>query len=83
MVKTPEIFDSYINIEVGIPRVNYDELCHATVKRRAIDDDWKPLGVGTYNPITDTRLYGVYYIDLTVETLAANVISNNLFSQVN
>ena len=47
-----------------------------------IDDYWKPLGIGTSNPITNTRIYEVDYLDGTVKTLAANVIANNLFSQV-
>ena len=56
-VETPEMFDLYINIQVGIPRVNDGDLYHATVKRHVIHDDGKPLGVETSNPITDIRLY--------------------------
>ena len=40
------------------------------------------MGVGTSNPITDKSLYEVEYLDGTVETLASNVISENLLSQV-
>ena len=53
----PEMFDLYINMEVGLPRGNDGELYHATVKRNAINDDGKTLGVETSNPSTDTRLY--------------------------
>ena len=35
------------------------QLVHATVKRRVVDDDGKPLGITSNNPITDTRLYEV------------------------
>ena len=56
-VETPEMFDLYINIQVGLPRVNDGDLYHATVKGHVIHDDWKPLGVETSNPITDIRLY--------------------------
>ena len=38
-VKTPDIFDSYIKMEVGLPRGNVGELHHATVKRRALNYD--------------------------------------------
>ena len=76
------MFDSYINMEVVIPRGNDGELYHATVKQRAIDDDGKLLGVETFNPITDTRIYEVDYLAGTVENIAANVISENLLSQV-
>ena len=58
-VDMPEMFDSYINMEVGLPRGNDGELYHETVKWRAINADGNPLGVKTYNPITDTRLYEV------------------------
>ena len=34
------------------------------------------------NPITDTRLYDVELEDGTVETIAANIIAENLLSQV-
>ena len=44
-VKTPDMFDSYINMKVVLSKQNFCELYHATVKRRAIDDDGKPLGV--------------------------------------
>ena len=81
-VKTPEMFDSYINRDFGIPRGNDGELYRATVKWRATDDDGKPLWVETYNTITDTRFYKVEYLDGAVKTLAANVISENLLSQV-
>ena len=59
MVEMPDMFDSYINMEVGLPRGNDGEIYHAMVKRRVIDDYGKPLGVETSNPITDTRIYEV------------------------
>ena len=81
-VNMSEVFDSYINKEVGLLRGNDGELYHATVKRREIDDYGKPLGVGTSKLITDTSVYEVEYLDGTVETLSANVIAENLLSQV-
>ena len=47
-----------------------------------IDDDWKPLGMGISNPITNTRIYEVDYLYGTVKTLADNIISENLLFQV-
>ena len=58
-VNTPEMFDSYINMEVGLPRGNDGEIYPETVKWHVIDDDGKPLGVETSNPITDTIIYEV------------------------
>ena len=47
-----------------------------------IDDDVKPVGKPSNNPLLDTRLYEVEYIDGTIETLTANVIAGNLLAQV-
>ena len=76
------MFDLYINMEVGLSRVNGDDLYHATGIQRVIGNDGKPLEIGTSNPITDTRIYEVYYIYVTVKTLASDVIAENLLSQV-
>ena len=51
------MFDSYIEMEIGLPRGLYGELYHAKVKSRAIYRYGIPVGVETSNPITDTRLY--------------------------
>ena len=76
------MFDLYINMEVGLSRLNGDNLYHATFIQRVIGNDGKPLEIGTSNPITDTRIYEVYYIYVTVKTLASDVIAENLLSQV-
>ena len=55
---------------------------HSRVKRRAIDHDGNHLRTDTNNTITDTRLYKVEYLDISVETFAANIISYNILSQV-
>lgn len=52
---TPDMFDQYINMEVGLPRGSGDQLFHARVKQRAVDEDGKPIGVESNNPLTDTR----------------------------
>ena len=57
-------------------------LLHAKVKRRAVDRDGKPLGVASSNPITDTRLYEIEYADGSAEVVPANVIAENILSQV-
>ena len=75
------MFDSYINMEVGLPRGNDGEIYPETVKWHVIDDDGKPLGLGTSNPITDKIIYEVEHTDGMIKTLASNVISENLFSQ--
>ena len=74
--------DTYINMEVGLPRGPDNELMHAIVKRRKTDDDGNVIGIGNSNPLLDTRAYEVEYIDGTTETLTANIIAENLLAQV-
>ena len=52
------------------------------MKSRALDSEGKPIGKESLNPITDTRLYEVEFVDGTIETVPANVIAENLLSQV-
>ena len=74
--------DSYINMEIGVPKGDGGELLHATVKQRVLDGNGRPVGTETMNPITDTRLYEIEFIDGSTEVMAANVIAENLLSQV-
>ena len=69
-------------MEIGLPRELGGELYHAKVKSRAVNRYGIPVGVETSNPITDTRLYDVEYLDGTIKTLSVNVIADNLLSQV-
>ena len=75
-------FDPYLHMEVGLPRGSDDQLHHAMVKRRAIDSEGRPIGIGSSNPLTDTRVYEVEFLDGTKESLSANIIAENLLAQV-
>ncbi len=78
-----EMNDGYTGIELGIPRGTEGQLIHdATEKCRAVDVDGKTLGITSNNPITDTRLYKVEFIDGSVENVPAHIIAENLLSQV-
>ena len=79
---TPDTFDPYLNMEVGLPRGSDDNLLHATVKRRALDDNGNPIGTANKNPILDSRMYEVEFMDGTKERLTANIIAENVMSQV-
>ena len=57
------------------------ELYHAKVKCCAVDRDGIPVGVKNSNPITDTGQYDVWYLDVVIKTLAANVIAENILYQ--
>ena len=80
--QTPEMFDSYIDMEVALPRGLDGGFIHARLKWRVMDCDRNPIGGETNNPITDTRLYEVEYIDVTIETLTVNFIAENILLQV-
>ena len=79
---TPDACDQFINMELGMPRGPDGELQHATVKKRAIDIDGRPIGIEDKNPLLDSRKYVVEYIDGTTEVISANIIAENILSQV-
>ena len=79
---TVDSYDPYLNMEVGMPRGDDDNLVHATVKRRVTDEEGNPIGKANKNPILDNRLYEVEFIDGTTEQITANIIAENIMSQV-
>ena len=62
-------------MELGLPLGEYDNLMHAIVKRRKLDDDGNPIGNEVTNPLVDTRAYEIEFIYGTTETLTSNIIS--------
>ena len=79
---TPNVLDdTYMNMEVGVPRDD-DGPTFARVTKRLRDANRLPIGVANDNPILDTRMYEVEYPDGYKALLSANVISQNMFAQV-
>ena len=74
--------DSYLDMELGIRRDD-EVLHHARVKRRAVDQDFPPIGRPSNNPLLGSRRYKVEYLDGTTEVLTANIMAENLPAQVN
>ena len=70
-----------MDMEIGLPHGGDDALIYAKVKGRALDSEGDPIGEESLNPMTDTRLYEVEFVDGTIETVPANVIVENLLSQ--
>ena len=79
---TPDSYDPHIGMRILLDRGgNKPEM--ATVKKRLRDEDGNPIGVAHENPVVDTRLYQIEYADGHTVPVAANVIVENLFNQVN
>ena len=74
--------DPYVGMEMSMTRGAEGELLHATVRKRVRDEDGRPVGASHSNPLLDSRKYEVEYIDGHVEELTANLIAENLISQV-
>ena len=53
-----------------------------TAVGRERDHDGKPVGKRHANPLLDTRLYEVKFPDGSAEAIAANLIAENMLSQV-
>jgi hypothetical protein len=77
---TPEAFDEYLNVEVMLPHGG--EVLKAKVKSRKRDADGREMGTRAQNPILDTREYEVEFQDGSTDTFTANVVAENLYSQV-
>ena len=79
---TPEVLeDTYVNMEVALPRKD-DGSTFAKVTKRLRDANGIPIGVANDNPILDTRVYEVEYMDGRKASLAANAIATNMFAQI-
>ena len=76
----PEVYDGYITAQVLLPKGG--EFRVGNVIRRRVDENGNPKGLSHNNPILDTREYEVEFDDGEVLEYAANVIAENLYSQV-
>ena len=72
-----DTYDKLIGAQVLL-----DDGMKATVKRRLTNFDGTPIGQAHSNPLLDTRQYEVELEDGTTDAYFANVIAENLYSQV-
>ena len=79
---TPDVYDSYLNMELAIPQGDSLEPRLARVTKRLKDANGQPIGLANENPILDTRMYEVEYLDGERASLVANNIAENLFAQI-
>ena len=74
--------DNYIGMKLGIVRGTDNDVQHAHVKRRVIDEEGKPVGIPHDNPILDMRQYEVEFLNGETKVLTANLIAENILTQV-
>ena len=79
---TPDIYDAYLNMELAIPQGDCLEPRLVRVMKRLKDANGLPIGLAKENPILDTRMYEVEYLNGERVPLAANNIAENLFAQI-
>ena len=80
---TPDVFDdTYLNMELALPRGEGNEAEFARVTKRLRDHEGRPIGTANDNPILDTRLYEVEFLDGHKSAMAANAIAENMFAQI-
>ena len=73
-------YEKYIGAEV-VPPDRKDKKLMGKVRKR-VKYDVSSTGEGNYNPMHDKSLYEVEYTDGTTEQLVANIIAENMMSQV-
>jgi hypothetical protein len=84
-VFTPDVFgDPYLNKEVALMRGAGDvsDIHFGKVTKRLRDAEGRPIGMACDNPLLDTREYTVEFLDGHSEALSANLIAQNLFSEI-
>ena len=80
---TPEVMgNTDVNMELDLPQGDTLEPRYARVTKRLRDANGIPIGTAHDNPILDTRMYKVKFMDGEKSSLSANYIAENLFPQI-
>ena len=69
-------------MEIGLNWGEQEVLQFARVKRRAVDEDGKTIGIPSNNTILDSWQFEIEYVDGNTVVLNANIIAENLMAQV-
>jgi hypothetical protein len=77
---TAESYNEYLLAEILLPH-DGDHVT-ARVRNRVKDKNGKPIGLRNANPLLNTRECKVEFPNGTVEALQANLIAENMFSQI-
>lgn len=80
LINQQPAYDAILNAEV---RMNVgNEVTCGTVKRRALGPDGKVVGTYDENPMVNTMVYEVEFMDGTIQEYSANLIAENMLTQV-
>ena len=74
------VYDNYVSAELQL--ANGDRMERAKVLRRHRNADGSLIGTRDDNPVLDTRVYDVEFLDGSIKQYAANVIAENMYSQI-
>ena len=66
----------------GQAHQNPEETAFVCVTKRMRDKNSNPAGQAHQNPILDICMFEVEFLDGTIQALSANVITENMFAQV-
>ena len=75
-----DVYDQYVSAELQLP--NGDKMERAKVLKRHRNLEGKTVGNRHNNPILDTRVYDVEFADGSIKQYSANIIAENMLSQV-
>ena len=75
-----DAFNQYISARVCLPQG--DQMAYGTVKRRRKDEHGNFIGHSNKNPLLDTSFYDVEFDSGETEAYSANIIAENIYSQV-
>ena len=74
--------NTYVHMELALPQGDTLEPRYARVTKRLRDANSIPIGTAHDNPILDTRMYKVKFMDGEKSSLSANYIAENPFVQI-
>ena len=74
---TPDTYDMYLNMELALPQGDSLEPRLARVTKRLKDANGIPIGTADDNPLLNTRMYEVEYLDGECASLSANHIASH------
>jgi len=77
---TKESYYEYLTAQILLPQGG--EMTKAKVTGRNRDAEGLPMGRRNRNPLLDSRLYEVEFPDGSTDAFTANIIAENMFSQV-